>query len=227
MKKESLILISCLAITLFTLSYCKSGVKPLFYQEDGNYFVDNNFIVKTTAPMSSEDVQQLLSLNADTSYAKLRRGNGFLLTLARVQQLVQINDIARLDKIARLTRFDRIQKILDIHRGCFELRQIDWAEFGDLKVKLDGILNKYKPALVNGNISITNNQIATSAVELKADDIAQLDKMTIAGVDEVDICGDYMGPNKYTRILKTAQTIKPDKGLEKSLNKILVAYNKQ
>jgi hypothetical protein len=224
MKKGTLILISCLAMGLFVLTYCTSSKKPLFYQEDGNYFVDNNFIVKATTAMSADDVSQLLALEADTNYSKLTKGTCFLLTTARVGQILRTGHIATLTKIARLTRYEKITRILDIHRGCFEMQQIDWAQFGDLKAKLDAILNKYNPAMVDGNISITNNQIATSAVALKADDVAQLDKMTISGADEVDICADYMGPNKFTRILRTARSIKPDKTLQKSLDKILVTY---
>jgi hypothetical protein len=126
--------------------------------------------------------------------------------------------------IARLTRWTQIQKILDINRGCFELQQIDWAKFGDLKSKLDGILNKYKPALVNGNVSITNNQIATSTVELKAEHIDELNKLSIQGADEINICGDYMGPNKYSRILYFSRSVAPNKDLANRLNTILNSY---
>jgi hypothetical protein len=224
MKKGTFILISCLTIALFILSYCNKSKKPLFYQEDGNYFVDNNFIVKTTAALAPDDIKQLMALDADSSIAKLTQGAAFLLNTSNVLHILQTGRITRIQDFARLTRWDRIQRILDINRGCFETQQIDWGKFGDLKAKLDGILEKYKPALVNGNISITNNQIATSVVELKADHISQLDKLSVLGADEVNICGDYMGPNRYTRILQVARSVTPSKELTNSLNKILNTY---
>ncbi len=90
------------------------------------------------------------------------------------------------------------------------MQQIDWAQFGDLKARLDKILTKYNPATVQGNVSIVNNQIATSVAELRAEDISQLNALTVIGVDEINICGDYMGPNRYTRLIKSAKTIRPD-----------------
>lgn len=224
MKTRTLILIGCLVVTLFTLSYCNDSKKPLFYSEDGNYFVDNNFIVKTTAAISADDVKKLMALDADTSMATLTRGAAFLINTSNVSHILQTSQILHIQQIDRLTRWQRIQRILDINRGCFEVQQIDWAKYGDLKARLDGILNKYKPALVNGNISISNNQIATSTIELKAEDISQLNKLSIMGADEINICGDYMGPNKYSRVLQVARSVTPSKELTISLNKILNSY---
>ena len=226
MKKGTLILISGLAIALFTLAYCKESKKPLFHQEDGNYFVDNNFVINAVKEMSNDDVNQLIALENDSNYAKLTKGTCYLLTTARVTQLLRTNRLTTWNEIARLTRYDRISKILDINRGCFEVQQIDWAQFGDLKQKLDAILNKYNPALVNGNVSIVNNKIATSVVQLSDGHVDQLNKLTVAGVDEVDICADLMGPNKFTRILHTARSIKPNEDLKQKLNDILVTYQK-
>lgn len=217
-------LVGMLAIVLLALAYCKSQ-KPLFYQEGGNYFVDNNYVLTSTTKMSDEDVKQLIALDADSSFNRLTQGRSILLTTVRYTRLLRLNEIARLDRLVRLTRYTEINRILDINKGCFELQQIDWSTLGDLKSRLDKILNKYNPTLVNGNVSIANNQIATSAVELSAAHIDELNRMTVSGVDEVNICGDYMGPNKFTRILKTARTIKPDAELNKSLEKILVQYN--
>jgi len=224
MKRSTLLLVGMLAIVLLALAYCKSQ-KPLFYQEGGNYFVDNNYVLTSTTKMSDEDVKQLIALDADSSFNRLTQGRSILLTTVRYTRLLRLNEIARLDRLVRLTRYTEINRILDINKGCFELQQIDWSTLGDLKSRLDKILNKYNPTLVNGNVSIANNQIATSAVELSAAHIDELNRMTVSGVDEVNICGDYMGPNKFTRILKTARTIKPDAELNKSLEKILVQYN--
>jgi len=226
MKKGTLLIVGILAVVLLALSYCKSQ-KPLFYQEDGNYFVDDNFVIAKTKPMSGEDVKELLALDADSNFTKMTQGKCYLLTTVNVARIQKLNQIAKLDNLARLTRYTQISKILDINKGCFELQQIDWSAFGDLKARLDKILNKYEPSLVNGNVSIVNNQIATSAVELNAEHIGQLNGITVAGADEVNICADYMGPNKFTRILKTARTVKPDKGLDDALQKILLQYDQK
>ena len=231
MKKGTLILIGSLAIVLFTLSYCKDGEKPLFYQEDGNYFVDNNFIVKSTTAMSDEDVNQLISLDTDTNYAKLTKGSAVIIHTAHTLHILQTAHILHLEQIAQLSHYDKLRIInhrvsLD-ERGANELGPDVWTRFGDLKSRLDAILNKYKPALVNGNVSIRNNQVATAVVELNAADIDQLNKMSVRGVDEINQCGEYMGPNQFTHIVQTVVRVKPDKALTKSLNKILSAYNKK
>lgn len=223
MKKGTWILLGSLAVILFTLAYCKSQ-KPLFYEDNGNYFVDNNFIIKKTAEISADDVKQLIELDADPEIAKLTKGVCFLLTTVRVSTILRLNQLTKLDRVAQLTRYTQIQRILDINKGCFELQQIDWAQFGDLKARLDKILTKYNPATVQGNVSIVNNQIATSVAELRAEDISQLNALTVIGVDEINICGDYMGPNRYTRLIKSAKTIRPDEKLTQSLNKILTQY---
>ena len=91
MKKGTLILISGLALALFTLAYCKEAEKLLFYQEDGNYFVDNNFVINNAKEMSADDVKQLLALEADSNYAKLTRGTAMLIHYARVAQILRTN----------------------------------------------------------------------------------------------------------------------------------------
>ncbi len=202
MKKQSLIIIGCLALGLVIMSQCKDGDgggKPLFFQEDGNYVVDNNFIVKTAVPMSSADVQQLISL--DTAYAKLTKGTAILTHIANKLQILRVAEIAQLDRIVRLQQIDRITRILDFQKGCLQVAQIDWAQYGDLKAKLDGIFAKYKPATLDGNYSIYNNNIATAVASLDAKSIGALSGITIRGADEADICGEYMGVKAFTKVL--------------------------
>lgn len=225
MKKESLIMIGCLALGLVIMSQCKGGPgdgKPLFFQDGGNYVVDNNFIVKTAAPMSSNDIQQLITL--DTAYAKLTKGTLILSHIADRLQLLHVNEIAQLDKIARLQQIEKIQKVLDFQKGCLQAAQIDWAQFGDLKTKLDGIFAKYKPATLDGNYSIYNNNIATAVASLDAKAVSTLNQLTIRGANEIDICGDYMGPKMYTNVLLHTQSLPFDQSRLSKINQILVQY---
>lgn len=225
MKKESLIIIGCLALGLVIMSQCTNGAadgKPLFFQQDGNYVVDNNFIIKTAVPMSSEDVQQLISL--DTSYAKLTKGTAILTHVIDKLQILRIGDIAQLDRVARIQQLDKIQKILDIQKGCLQVAQIDWAQFGDLKTKLDAILTKYKPATLDGNFSIYNNQIATKVASLDANVVSALNELTIRGANEIDICGDYMGPKTYVNVLHHTINNPFDQNRLSKVNQVLAKY---
>lgn len=225
MKKESLIMIGCLALGLIIMSQCKGGEgegKPLFHQDNGNYVVDNNFIVKSAVPMSAQDIQQLITL--DTAYAQMTKGVAILTHVSDRLNILHINQIQQLDKIVRLQQIDKIQKILDFQKGCLQVANIDWAQFGDLKVKLDAILTKYKPVTVDGNYSIYNNQIATSVGALDAKVIGTLNELTIRGANEIDICGDYMGPKTFTNVLLRTQGLPFDQARFGKVNKLLMQY---
>lgn len=225
MKKESLIIIGCLALGLIIMSQCKRGEgdgKPLFYQDNGNYVVDGNFVVKAASPMSAEDIQQLIAL--DTAYAKLTNGAAILTYVVNKWNLVRINEINRLDRLVRLQQIDRIQKILDFQHGCLQVAQIDWAQYGDLKNKLDAIFTKYKPATVDGNYAIYNNQIATSVAALDAKSVSTLNELTIRGADEINICGEYMGPKMFVNVLHHTQGIPFDQERLTKINSVLAQY---
>jgi len=223
MKKESLIIIGCLALGLAILSQCKRGDgKPLFYQDNGNYVVDDNFIVKAAAPMSAEDIQQLITL--DTAYAGRIKGTAMLTYIVNRLQIRHIDQIAQLDRVVRLQQIDKIQRILDFQKGCLHAAQIDWAQYGDLKVKLDGIFAKYKPALVDGNYSIYNNQIATSVLALDAKSISALDKLSIRGMNEIDICGEYLGPKQFSNVLHRNHGLPFEQERFNKVNALLVQY---
>ena len=218
-------MIGCLALGLIIMSQCKGGEgdgKPLFFQENGNYVVDNNFIVKSAAPMSSADVQQLISL--DTAYAQMTKGTAILTHIADKIHILRVNDIVQLDRIARIQQIDNIQRILDFQKGCLQVAQIDWAQFGDLKTKLDAILNKYKPATLDGNYSIYNNNIATSVATLDAKAVNTLNELTIRGANEIDICGEYMGPKAFTNVLLRTHGLPIDQARFSKINKVLAQY---
>lgn len=215
MKIKTIILIASITLGVFILSQCKPK-KSLLYNESGNYLVDGNFLIQNTKEIATGDIEKLLSL--DKQYADLIKGKAFLNYIVNTQQIQFIQRIQNLDKISR------IQKVNFIHKGCFEKAQIDWSQFGDLKSQLDHILNKYKPTLINGNIAITNNQIATKAIKMSDKDISTLSGISIYGFDDANICGDFMGVNKYSRILFRVNTVAPDKDLQTRLEGVISQY---
>ncbi|VXB13738.1 conserved hypothetical protein [Flavobacterium sp. 9AF] len=215
MKLKTISLIACLAVGVLILSQCKPR-KSLLYNESGNYLVDGNFLIQNTKEIAPEDIKKLLAL--DKEYAEQIKGKAFLSYLVNTQQIQFIQRIQNLDRISR------IQKINFIHKGCFETAQIDWSQFGDLKSQLDQILDKYKPTLINGNVAITNNQIATKAIKMSDKDINTLSKLSIYGLDDANICGDFMGVNKYSRVLFRVNNVAPDKELQTRLEGIIQQY---
>ena len=215
MKIKTISLIACLALGVFILSQCKPE-KSLLYNESGNYLVDGNFLIQNTKEISTDDINKLLSL--DKEYADITKGKAFLNYIVNTQQIQFLQRIQNLDKISR------IQKINFIHKGCFERAEIDWSQFGELKNQLDQILNKYNPTLINGNIAITNNQIATKAIKMSEKDISTLSSISIYGLDDANICGDFMGVNKYSRVLFRVNNVAPDKDLQIRLEGIINQY---
>lgn len=215
MKLKTISLIACLVLGVFILSQCKPR-KSLLYNEAGNYLVDGNFLIQSTKEISSGDIEKLLALNKE--YADQIKGKAFLSYLVNTQQIQFIQRIQNLDRISR------IQRINFIHKGCFETAQIDWSQFGDLKSQLDEILNKYKPELINGNVAISNNQIATKAVRMSDKDINTLSKLSVYGLDDANICGDFMGVNKYSRVLFRVNNVAPDKELQTRLEGVIQQY---
>ncbi|NHN26376.1 hypothetical protein FIA58_011875 [Flavobacterium jejuense] len=215
MKIKTISLIASLTLGVLILSQCKPE-KSLLYNESGNYLVDGNFLIQNTKEISAGDINKLLSL--DKEYADITKGKAFLSYIVHTQQIQHLQRIQKLDKISR------IQKINFIHKGCFEKAEIDWSQFGELKNQLDLILDKYKPTLINGNIAIANNQIATKAVRMNDKDISTLSGFSIYGLDDANICGDFMGVNKYSRVLFRVNTVAPDKDLQTRLEGIIKQY---
>lgn len=180
-------LISGIALGLFILANCTSGKKSLtFYRDNGNFVISNNYLVKAAMPMESGDIQQLIAL--DTAYAKLTKGKAIVLNVVTKLQVLHNDNKRFLTTLNDRKFFDNSRYFVDINHGCLETQQLDWSQFGDLKSRVDAILNKYNPATINGNISISNNQIATSVVELQEKDVTSLLNLTVKGFDDVLIC---------------------------------------
>jgi hypothetical protein len=243
MKTKTLTLIGLMALGIFTLTQCESDdavlgnkgttdSKLLVNTSKGeagmNYVVDDNYLVRNGEKISADDIQKLLDL--DLKYADLTKGRAFLHYIVDTQRIRHFIDYQRIINFQRildfqnLDRISRFQRINVIHRGCFENAQIDWKEFGDLKSQLDGILDKYSPTLINENVSITDNVIATKAIKINDRHINQFDKMSIYGIDDADICGDYMGRNRFTRVLQTTNRVVANPELTIRLEKVISQY---
>jgi hypothetical protein len=234
MKTKTLTIIGVISLGVFILSHCESDGSLLSERQsnqllngvfstknsqrlaEGNYVVDDNYLIKSTAEISKDDMKKLMLL--DKKYADLTKGRTFLHYIVNTQKIKVLTHIQDFDRISR------IQKINFIYRGCFEKAQIDWKEFGDLKSQLDRILEKYSPQLINENISITDNQIATKAIRIEDRDMSKMSGMSIYGFDDANICGDYMGVNKFSRLLYNINSAIPNQDLNIRLNEIIKQY---
>jgi hypothetical protein len=228
MKTKALGIIAMITASAFMLTQCQTEeavgkekkdqfvIKSNRGIADGNYVVDDNHLIKSTSEISPVDMERLLAL--DSKYADLLRGKAFLHYIVNTQQIKFLTKVRYFDKISR------INKINFIHKGCFETAQIDWNEFKDLKRQLDRILYKYSPELINGNVSISNNQIATKAVKIDDNHMSNLFDITKFGYDDANICGDYMGVNRFSRLLNKVNNVGPNEELTIRLDEIINKY---
>jgi hypothetical protein len=225
MNKKSIMLLCLLTSGLFIFSFCPQEPKVLLYNEDGNYVVDNNYIIKSTAKISEQDLNDLMVL--DTSMARLTKGQLLITKFNRLSKLVKITDLNRLtkltilDKIGQINEFGQIRYI-DI--GCLDKANIDWAQLGDFKNKFDAIVSKYNPQYLNGSISIRGDQIVTAAVKLQEQEISSFINQSKFGADAVDICGDYMGVKAFSRIFWRTDRTPLDLKKQLEINRVLVKY---
>lgn len=171
--------------------------KMSFYKENNNYVIDNGYIIKDVKKISNADLSAIIDLQ-----------NGY--------QGKLMKSFVLKTKVRNY-----------INQGCFDILTTDWRKYGDLKVKLDGILSKYQPQELGKNYySIQNNQIVTNAKLLKSKDIAALNKLTVRGANEYTICPDFQGKlNKKIMIYKSVRgnaIIDPKINLK--LNEILANY---
>jgi hypothetical protein len=231
MKTRTLTLIGIITLGVFGLAKCESDDSLLSNQNSvngkfliknkreipqANYAVDENFLIKSTKEISDVDIKKLLYLNE--KYAPLTKGKTFLNYIVNTQQIRQLTIFDHLSQISR------IQRLNQIHKGCFEKAQIDWLQFRDLKLQLDAVLNKYSPALVNQNVSIVNNQITTKVVRINDEHISKLGGISIYGIDDATICGDYMGLNKFTTFLRSVNNVGINEELNIRLEEIISQY---
>ncbi|MGH2666803.1 hypothetical protein [Flavobacterium sp.] len=220
MKTKTLLLIGTIAFGLLLLSQCKPK-KMLVYNEDGNYIVDNNFLIKDTKEMSRTDIDGLIAL--DKEYEKIG-GAGFLNYIVHTQNIQHIAQIQRIAKIQAWDHLAKFTKLNIIHRGCFERADIDWNSFGDIKVRLDKILSKYKYTSLDGNIGITANKIVINAAKLSEEDMGTFNRLTVVGIDENNICNDYMGTKAFSRLLIRTTRTPFDENLNQQVINVIKKY---
>lgn len=220
MRTKTLLVIGVIAFGLVLFSQCKPK-KMLVYNEDGNYIVDNNFLIKDAKEMSRTDIDGLIAL--DKEYAKIG-GAGFLnyiINTQRIQHVAQIQQITRIQTWDRVAKFTKLNII---HRGCFERADIDWNSFGDIKVRLDKILSKYQFASLDGNVGITANKIVVNAAKLSEKDMGTFNRLSVAGLDENNICNDYMGNRAFTRLLIRTTRTPFDENLNQQVINVIKQY---
>lgn len=214
MKTKTLLMIGFIAFGLMIFSQCKPK-KMLVYNEDGNYIVDNNFLIKNTKEMSKADLESLIAL--DREYGKIG-GLGFIHYIVNTQKIQRINRIQAWDQLTKFTHLNLI------HKGCFERADIDWNMYGDLKVRLDKILNKYQYSSLDGNIGITANKIVVDAARLSEKDMGTLNGLSVVGLDENNICNDYMGTKAFSRLLMRTTRTPFDENLNQQVLKVIKQY---
>ncbi|WP_163411510.1 hypothetical protein [Flavobacterium ajazii] len=214
MKTKTLLIIGVIAFGLILFSQCKPN-KMLVYNDNGNYLVDNNFLIKDVKEMSKADIDGLIAL--DKEYTKFG-GAGFLNYIVHTQRIQHITRIQNWDKLTKFT------KLNVIHKGCFERADIDWNSFGDIKVRLDKILSKYKYASLDGNIGIEANKIVISATKLSEKDVSNFSRLSVVGIDENNICNDYMGTKAFSRVLTRTTKIAIDKNLNQQVINVIKQY---
>ncbi|TGD57925.1 hypothetical protein [Flavobacterium humi] len=216
MRTKTLLLIGVIALGLVLFSQCKPK-KMLVYNEDGNFIVDNNFLIKDAKEMSRTDIESLIAL--DKEYTKIG-GTGFLNYIVNTQRIQHIAQIQTWDHVAKFTKLNMI------HKGCFERADIDWNSFGDIKVRLDKILSKYQFASLDGNVAITANKIVVNAAKLSEQDMATFNRLSVVGIDENNICNDYMGTKAFSRMLIRTTRTPFDENLNQQVINVIKQYQK-
>ena len=216
MRTKTLLLIGVIALGLVLFSQCKPK-KMLIYNEDGNFIVDNNFLIKDAKEMSRTDIESLIAL--DKEYTKIG-GTGFLNYIVNTQKIQHIARIQTWDQVAKFTKLNMI------HKGCFERADIDWNSFGDIKVRLDKILSKYQFASLDGNVAITANKIVVNAAKLSEQDMATFNRLSVVGIDENNICNDYMGTKAFSRMLIRTTRTPFDENLNQQVINVIKQYQK-
>jgi hypothetical protein len=214
MKTKTLLVVGVIAIGLVLFSQRKPQ-KMLIYNENGNYVVDNNFLIKDAKEMSRADLNGLIAL--DKEYSKIG-GVGFLNYIVNTQKIQHISRIQTLQRVTKFTRLNIIDK------GCFEIIDIDWKSYGDIKARLDRILSKYKYASLDGNIGITANKIVVNAAKLSKKEVTNFNKLSVVGIDENNICNDYMGTKAFSRVLTRTTRTPFDKKLNQQVINVIKQY---
>jgi hypothetical protein len=234
MKKESMFLLGLLVVGMIAFTACPSPTKVLFFQQDGNYVVDNNYIMQAATKMSATDIEELVRL--DNDYFNKTQGKliftttGFIRALAQKGETGQVNEGGKIiDPLKNPILIDwkgLLQRLL-IHHGCLERNDIEWKQYGDLNTRFDAIIQKYNPAFLDGKVVIEGDRIVTAAAKISETDASSLSAMTIKGMDESDICNEFGGIKHLNHVLIVSWYLRPDFQLRDKLNVVLSKYQLQ
>lgn len=195
MKTKLLLLIGLMVSLVLIFSQLKPQDYP-YYKENKNYVVDNNYLIKDVKKLSADDVNSLLKLQ--TAYGGTLNKN-YIVNVINKQNII---------------------------RGCLLKANIDWRKYGNINTKVKEILSKYSAKELSPNYySIQNNQVVTSAVALKENDLTSINRLTVIGANDVTICGEYMKVDRISRLLRITRNPRVlDPKVNVKLDQVLVNY---
>jgi hypothetical protein len=233
MKKESMFLLGLLVVGMIAFTACPAPTKVLFFQQDGNYVLDNNYIMQAATKMSATDIEDLLRL--DNDYFDKTQGKLILVNSSAIRNLTQVAETGQVNEAGKvIIGFKAPAFYFDwkgwLHKTDYSVRCqyddniIDWKQYGDLKTRLDAILTKYNPVLVDNHYVIQGDRIATAAAQISEADISSLSLKSIRGVEEYMICPDPKGVLKVTTRLISYRNLPFDIDLREKVNVVLSKY---
>jgi hypothetical protein len=232
MKKESMFLLGLLVVGMIAFTACPSPTKVLFFQQDGNYVVDNNYILQAATKMSATDIEELVRL--DYEFYDKTQGQFILVNSGAIRNLTQLGEMSIVNDAGKIVTglksptafFDWKGWLHKIHLtvGCLDRKDIDWKQYGDLQTRLDVIFKKYNPAIIDGHYNIQGDRIATKTVLISAADISTMSDMTKRGADDYSICPEPIGKNKFSYIIHTSRFAGFDFDLRQKLDVMVGKY---
>jgi hypothetical protein len=234
MKKESMFLLGLLVVGMIAFTACPSPTKALFFQKDGNYVVDNNYIMQAATKISTADIEELARLDYD--FYDKTQGKLILINSGAIRNLSQVAESGQLNEAGKVITDFKLPKFLDwkgwlhikqIDKGCREQAQIDWKLYGDLQPRLDVILTKYNPVLIDNHYVIQGDRIATKAFQISEADISTMSDMTKRGADDYSICPEPIGKNKFSYIIHTSRFSPLDFDLRQKFDVMVGKYQFQ
>jgi hypothetical protein len=231
MKKESMFLLGLLVVGMIAFTACPAPTKVLFFQQDGNYVVDNNYIMQAATKMSATDIEELARLDYD--FYDKTQGKLILINSGAFRNLTQRGETGQYNEADNLVidifknpKFDWkgwLQKRL-FDNGCLQ-RNEDLKQYGDLLGRLDVIFKKYNPVLVDNHYVIQGDRIFTAAAKISETDINSLSVMSIRGADEYDRCPDPKGKLQFTTVLTSYHGLPFEMNSRIKVNELMAKYS--
>jgi hypothetical protein len=233
MKKESMFLLGLLVVGMIAFTACPAPTKVLFFQQDGNYVLDNNYILQAATKMSATDIEELVRL--DYEFYDKTQGQIILVNSGAIRNLTQLGEMSIVNDAGKIVTglksptafFDWKGWLHKIHLtvGCLDRKDIDWKQYGDLQTRLDVIFKKYNPVLLDDHYSIQGDRIATAAAKINETDINSLSAITFRGAEEYDKCPDFKGKLQRLTYLTSYHGYPFEVNSRLKANEILAKYS--